>query len=773
MAVQRSKKRRALHEIPEILQLLENEDISREDAHRRLARLKEEPTSDEVSASRSHSVENLPQSLPRAIVVVPRVTLTVKETPLARVEGRQLQPTKSVAPPILEAQFTRQSVKSRNQTLFIAVCAAVGLTLIVLSFAVFALFPGAESLKSFEEAAPPVLLAGNVGNTGGGGNQPPSVGSPSGFSGEPPVGASQLGVPAAIPPDREADEPRGQQLSLPAVEIQRGQARLNAENQLHGERLPLPDINALKSRMKPRQLSLAATEQTTPTERTDSAEFYTRALTPPAQPSGAADASAREKVQARYPELYRPSSGSTMLKTDDEYKVGVNDELEVTRFHENDTLVTQHVVRENGAINYQFVGEIQVLGLPTRQISSFLQQKLERFLINHTIDVRVFRYNSQFVRASGEIRERIDREYSGPGFHPLRRGRTTLSEFILDIGDTTAVADRSAIELIHPNGDKEIVDLDKVLRKETTDPVVQHGDAIRVPSKRGTRNFVSVTGDVSEPGIYDWQSGMTASEALLRAKNPSQPPALSNVMVISADGSKVPFDYEAFMQRQDRALDIQLKPNDMLFVDAQTPPAAKIIGEVRTEGTYPLGDETHTLMAFVLNRADGWTDQADISRIEVFRRGEGRHVYNLKELIGAPYSKRDLELKDGDFIVIPSVEDLKNKIWVLGNVTNPGVYFLDDTETHLLDAIRLAGGHTKSANLENVRLKRGGLKTAEQIINVSRAMKTGNLADNPLLQPNDVIYVPTSFGSTIGDLASNVLPLIQIATFAQILRNRR
>ncbi|MCZ6678472.1 MAG: SLBB domain-containing protein [Candidatus Poribacteria bacterium] len=482
-----------------------------------------------------------------------------------------------------------------------------------------------------------------------------------------------------------------------------------------------------------------------------------------------AQARPQRKHFSQYPDLYRSTDRFSPPTTEGQYQVGINDELEITLFWENQVQKENYPVQENGFINYPMIGQVQVSGNATSQIATIIEQRLEKYILNHTVNVRVAKYNSQFVRASGAIQIRGADRTTGPGYHALKRGITTLSEFLLDIGDTTADADRNAISLVRKNGDKEIVDLDKILNGEARDPILQDGDVVQVPSKQTTRNVIYVTGAVNSPGVYDWREGLKISEALLGAGNPTHPPALVKVTIVGENGVKTLFNYKTFMEKQARQQDISLQPQDMIFVDAQAPPAAKIIGEVREGGTYPLDENANTLLDFILNKAGGISEKSDTSRIEIFRREEGRLVYNLKELIDAPHAKQDFVLKDGDFIVVPSIEDKKNKIWVLGQVNLPGAYFLEG-EPRLIDALRLAGGHRPGASLDRVTLKRGGLQSAQQVINVAEAMKTGDLTDNPLLQPDDIIYVPESFASTMRDLASNVLPLIQIATFTQLLR---
>ena len=96
------------------------------------------------------------------------------------------------------------------------------------------------------------------------------------------------------------------------------------------------------------------------------------------------------------------------------------------------------------------------------------------------------------------------------------------------------------------------------------------------------------------------------------------------------------------------------------------------------------------------------------------------------------------------FIKDPQVEvDVagfrSQKVFVSGEVRNPGVIPITDQPLLLTDALGLAGGSTANADLYGVVLTRGA---ASVTINADKLYYNGDLSRNVLLQNGDVISVP-------------------------------
>ncbi len=119
----------------------------------------------------------------------------------------------------------------------------------------------------------------------------------------------------------------------------------------------------------------------------------------------------------------------------------------------------------------------------------------------------------------------------------------------------------------------------------------------------------------------------------------------------------------------------------------------------------------------------------------------GMTVRQAEEFIRAAYDK--------DYLVNPqvSIQVLKyaeRGVNVVGQVNNPGrIQFPQERELSIVDAISLAGGFTRLADLKKVRLTRtasNGEKDVQEV-NVDLMMKSGG-SEVVMLEKDDVVLVP-------------------------------
>ncbi|MFH0889384.1 MAG: polysaccharide biosynthesis/export family protein [Planctomycetota bacterium] len=142
---------------------------------------------------------------------------------------------------------------------------------------------------------------------------------------------------------------------------------------------------------------------------------------------------------------------------------------------------------------------------------------------------------------------------------------------------------------------------------------------------------------------------------------------------------------------------------------------------------------------------------ADLTR-DIIIRPDGKLSFPLIGDINAEGKTltqidEDITKKLTEYIVTPQVSvTVKNfageKVIVLGEVGKPGVYKFFGT-TSFLDIIAEAGGFTKDKG--NALIIRGelkeGAKEAEVMLVDINGILNGNLRDNVVLYPRDIIYV--------------------------------
>ena len=97
---------------------------------------------------------------------------------------------------------------------------------------------------------------------------------------------------------------------------------------------------------------------------------------------------------------------------------------------------------------------------------------------------------------------------------------------------------------------------------------------------------------------------------------------------------------------------------------------------------------------------------------------------------------------ESPFVSTILMEAASNRVYILGEVANPGTYARGGTLT-ALQALSLAGGFTEFANKEKMILVRGTGEDQENIpLSYSKMLRSPGEENNPVLQRGDTIVVP-------------------------------
>ncbi len=277
-------------------------------------------------------------------------------------------------------------------------------------------------------------------------------------------------------------------------------------------------------------------------------------------------------------------------------------------------------------------------------------------------------------------------------------------------------------------------------------------DAVKGPNVsiivKEVKSFrVFVLGEVKKPGVYPIDASTPVLEALTLASSTTDNADLPAAYVIRGD-QKIPVDLRKLIQGGDLSLNIPLQPGDTVVVPQVTIGANPqemydqriyILGKVQKPGVYTIKKNVPILHALFL--AGGLVDGADMAAAFVVR-GSERLPVNLWQLIQKGDLKQNVEIKPEDTIVVPVGGEMVNAVYVMGEVTKPGVYAQPEALT-LLKLVALAGGFTKFAAPGRAKLirKTGDDKT---LINVDLKdiMKDPQKYQDMPLQPGDVLIVP-------------------------------
>lgn len=125
-----------------------------------------------------------------------------------------------------------------------------------------------------------------------------------------------------------------------------------------------------------------------------------------------------------------------------------------------------------------------------------------------------------------------------------------------------------------------------------------------------------------------------------------------------------------------------------------------VMGEILQPGTYTLSSFATVFHA--IYRAGGVGDIGSLRKIELIRNGKSYAILDLYEFIMKGQLTDDLQLMEGDVIIVPVYDQL---VEVAGNVKRPMFYEMKNGET-LENLFQYSGGLNNNAYTKNIRIIR-------------------------------------------------------------------
>ena len=165
----------------------------------------------------------------------------------------------------------------------------------------------------------------------------------------------------------------------------------------------------------------------------------------------------------------------------------------------------------------------------------------------------------------------------------------------------------------------------------------------------------------------------------------------------------------------------------------------------------------------MITRAGGPAKDANLQDVRI-RRKNGQSVsLDLFKTINQGDPSQDLVVDDGDLVFVPALAEEGNRIYVFGEVENPGAYTFAGSDMHLFDAISKAGGSTVFASAERTRIVRGDPTSPEiMIADLKGLIEDGDLSQNVVLASGDLVYVPRSGFGDVNLYNKRIRPLFEI-----------
>ena len=171
-----------------------------------------------------------------------------------------------------------------------------------------------------------------------------------------------------------------------------------------------------------------------------------------------------------------------ILEPQGEYQIGSGDTLSVKFFYTAE-LNEDVVVRPDGRISLQLVGDVVVGGRTPEEVTQELRERYAGFLAQPNVTVIVRSFGSQRAFVGGEVKQ--------PSMVPID-GRMTLADAVFSAGGALDTAAMSSVILIRKGeGEREVyrVNLSGGLEGEDPVPVLRAYDVVYVP-----KSFIAQVG---------------------------------------------------------------------------------------------------------------------------------------------------------------------------------------------------------------------------------------------------------------------------------------
>ncbi|WP_017294864.1 SLBB domain-containing protein [Geminocystis herdmanii] len=221
----------------------------------------------------------------------------------------------------------------------------------------------------------------------------------------------------------------------------------------------------------------------------------------------------------------------------------------------------------------------------------------------------------------------------------------------------------------------------------------------------------------------------------------------------------------------------------------QRPLRLAIAGEVNTPGKYTLRMEErkNPKVTDLLEKAGGLTVSANVRQIQLRRQetdGERIYTLNFWQLLQQGDLKQDVDLQDGDVIIIPKQEEINAReyrqladanfgikyeqapnVTIVGEVNRPGAYTIpiDKAPPRLTIALQESGGIRDMADIRDITVNRI-TRDGEELnikVNLLAMLETGDIGKDIVLQNGDTIIVPKA-----EDLSASEAKTIASANFS-------
>ncbi len=263
---------------------------------------------------------------------------------------------------------------------------------------------------------------------------------------------------------------------------------------------------------------------------------------------------------------------------------------------------------------------------------------------------------------------------------------------------------------------------------------------------------ITLIGELHNPGTFSYKPDMTIIDALMRADGVTRYADVTSIRIINEDVPAV-FDLKQYLDSGDKALLPSIEGGTTIYVPIMvedvntTARTVYVMGEVQAAGAYEITEQAGFMN--ILANAGGPTRFAETRQIKILKTNGENILFDLAQYSESGDPSNIPDVVPGDVIFVPEKTDINEKSWlkvspnravkVIGAVNQPGRYEWSD-EMDLMDLLAHAGGPTKGANVNDIKVIREGEASFKFSLEEFAQLK-GEYAKLPDIEAGDTIIV--------------------------------
>lgn len=348
-------------------------------------------------------------------------------------------------------------------------------------------------------------------------------------------------------------------------------------------------------------------------------------------------------------------------------------------------------------------------------------------------DLRVENGDTLFVPVIGPVAA-VAGEVKRPAIYELK-GETSLSALIEMAGGISAAGDKGRIQVERLEGNSARVILDHLPRQgellqELSRVAVSDRDLVKVfPFYDEARGVVTLSGNVTRPGQYQYREGMTLRDLIpeygaLLPESYLGAVEITRLQLPDRHREKLSANLGQALEGDPKE-NLALMPQDQVRVfslwQMQERPMVSISGQVVKPGSYPFYPQM-TVRDLLTEagslKRNALLNNAELTRVEVRQGGalSTRVNLDLNRVLAAD-PEANLTLQPDDLLIVRGItewtEASDRVVTLAGEVRYPGSYSITKGE-RLSSVLNRAGGFTERAYLRGARFTRESVREMQQ-----------------------------------------------------------